>query len=70
MTKDDEQTAFPFGDKWPGMTLRDWFAGQCLPGIVGNHVGYSHGQEAEIAATAYRVADAMLAERDKAASHD
>ncbi len=53
----------PITDYKPGMTLRDWFAGQALagmtadPGIV--------GQPNEIVKTAYEYADAMLAERAK-----
>ena len=41
-----------------GMTLRDWFAGQALVGAVTQ--GYD---KAEV--VAYRIADAMLAERAK-----
>ena len=49
-----------------GMTLRDWFAGNAMKGIViseridgGNLLG------SKIAKTAYRLADAMIAEREK-----
>lgn len=44
---------------WHGMSLRDWFAGQIVA------AGYSRGGDRpEIAAEfAYRVADAMLAQR-------
>lgn len=61
----------------PGMTLRDWFAGQVIPSIVaatatGNHQPNhgSYGSRAEecsleqlMALDAYRLADAMLAAR-------
>lgn len=58
----------PNGEGWaqgsPGMSLRDWFAGQVLQGFL--------TQEAERAfpasiwaASSYEMADAMLAERDR-----
>lgn len=44
---------------WPGMSLRDWFAGMVLPQAMGE------SPSVEIAATlAYRMADAMLAARE------
>ena len=51
----------------PGMSLRDWFAGQALanPKICGD------GSAWEVdARAAYAAADAMLAERDKEVTHD
>ena len=44
-----------------GMTLRDWFAGQALTGILADesHIGTYHS----LAQNAYEVADAMLAAR-------
>lgn len=50
----------------PGMTLRDWFAGQVVASVarfntMGNaSIGYD-----EIAGRAYGIADAMLAARAK-----
>lgn len=47
--------------KEPGMSLRDWFAGQAISALVARHradVAWS-----ELAPTAYRIADAMLAAR-------
>lgn len=49
----------------PGMTLRDWFAGQAVAGLF-NHSGWvaTHdGDGEEVAKRAYAVADAMLAAR-------
>ena len=47
----------------PGMTLRDWFAGRALTGMLANP---DCGQSNEkIADWAYRIADAMLEERGK-----
>lgn len=54
--------------------LRDWFAGQALAGIAGNirppreQAINNHETEADWEASlAYRLADAMLAEREKGA---
>jgi hypothetical protein len=47
-----------------GMTLRDYFAAQAMPGIL----AMSHAERVTVpqAATyAYQLADAMLKERDK-----
>lgn len=46
----------------PGMTLRDYFAAKALIGLIAEP-GDAH--IAELAADAYRFADAMLAERAK-----
>ena len=48
-----------------GMTLRDWFAGQAMAGICRGGVDFPKD-----AARAYRIADAMLAERMKGEDHD
>jgi hypothetical protein len=45
----------------PGMTLRDWFAGQALAGISAQ---YGTGDAAMIAVECYEHADAMLAARE------
>ena len=49
-----------------GMSLRDWFAGQALAGMVAfsGTAGAAYGPY-EIAGRSYEVADAMLAERAK-----
>lgn len=62
---DDGGPAFPVtqadwdDDDFSGMTLRDWFAGQALAGLVQNGK-YASGQ---IADAAYSFADSMLAAR-------
>lgn len=66
----------PMGDvhHQPGMTLRDWFAGQALAGLCGNpggpfqansSIGWDivNSEPRHVAGWAYSLADAMLAER-------
>jgi hypothetical protein len=58
-------TAFgPSGDmiNEPGMTLRDWFAGQAAGGLCAHQ--YGPPQWDNIARAAYILADAMLAQRE------
>ena len=49
----------------PGMSLRDWLAGQALVGLLANPDSPSAAWSAD-AINAYCAADAMLAERAKA----
>lgn len=52
----------------PGMTLRDYFAGQALAGLTAAHDttgGWTGTVETGCAQEAYAIADAMIAERDK-----
>jgi hypothetical protein len=70
MTINNGGPAFPIADVpypngnvqhgWNGMSLRDWFAGQALAGLLA-HTGES---ERNRAVAAYRYADAMLRARD------
>jgi len=73
-----EERAFPsaaIDDRFGGMTLREWYAGQVIAAIViatsaGQHQpgGPEHAAlpyPARMAFDAYEVADAMMAERDK-----
>jgi hypothetical protein len=50
-----------------GMSLRDWFAGQALAGIMGDAGMRPSGvhEFAHLAERLYQLADAMLAERAK-----
>lgn len=71
----DEGTwpAFPvpgdqsFPSQW-GLTIRDWFAGQALPGIMvragAGELREGEGLAQMYARLAYTVADAMLAARE------
>ena len=47
-----------------GMSLRDWFAGMALQGIIAFHEG-DYPEAPQAAQWAYFYADAMLAERNK-----
>lgn len=52
----------------PGMTLRDWFAGQALAGMMGNEstpfsADVAEVEPRQIAEACYDLADAMLAAR-------
>lgn len=56
----------------PGMSLRDWFAGQALAGGLANTdttktmaMWGSSGSKTQMAEWAYAHADAMLAERER-----
>jgi len=48
-----------------GMTLRDWFAGQALAGMLANPAHRIDFKRAHDAGFCYEVADAMLKERDR-----
>ncbi len=49
-----------------GMLLRDWFAGWALHGILANYTTERFGfSEQTIAQHAYKMADALLAERNR-----
>lgn len=72
--KDDGGPAFPLftpaGQYAPraesGMSLRDWFAGQALAGLIACHTGLEAPPDDGYAAeSAYDYADAMLVERAK-----
>lgn len=56
----------PAGDTYygdPGMTLRDWFAGQALGGLIASEAPDAEWQLLQVSQLAYRVADVMLAAR-------
>lgn len=61
MKADDGGAAFPSHEQ-PGMSTREWFAGQALIGIIVSAavLGGSQPDAKECAAAAYAVADAML----------
>jgi hypothetical protein len=67
----DGGPAFPsHGDNYtrdePGMSLRDWFAGQAIAEIIVRaHGGWQDDTADAIAATAYAIADAMLRARQE-----
>jgi hypothetical protein len=68
MTINDGGPAFPsvgegFGNpsySAPGMTLRDWFAGQALAGLLACGEAHDEHTDSVTAGAAYKMADAML----------
>lgn len=69
--KPDGGPAFPIADsrdKWmQGMSLRDWFAGMAVEGLMANSkwAAVETPWPEYAAKEAYEIADAMLKERDK-----
>jgi hypothetical protein len=72
---DDGGFAFPFAEATtdfsvsPGMTLRDWFAGQALPACLAAPCppAWANGSvehRIQSVAAAYLIADAMIASRN------
>jgi len=74
-THNDGGPAFPTGLEYApkgfevsqGMTLRDYFAGQALMGILNNAGCFADMKDSDVAENAYHAADAMLAAREKGA---
>jgi hypothetical protein len=62
MSINDGGPAFPtrYHEDMHGMTLRDWFAGQALAGMLANPDSWTGDR----GVTAYRYADAMLRARE------
>ena len=59
------QSGHPNGESM-GMTLRDYFAGQALAGLLGGRGGPIQGKFlSDEASLCYQYADAMIAERGK-----
>ena len=71
--KDNGAPAFPCQNNWDsGMSLRDWFAGQALKGMLSSGDGVDTEDGAnnstepdDMALVAYEYADAMLEARRK-----
>jgi hypothetical protein len=70
MGKNGGGPAFPLSNTdpddyipFPGMTLRDYFAGQALAGLASKT--YSTATNKALAKRSYALADAMLAERER-----
>jgi len=76
MANEDGGPAFPTGGGYdaafneyvadrPGLSLRDWFAGQAVDSAVQMLDIEQPNWEERLAKSAYRIADAMLAERKR-----
>lgn len=52
----------PYAERQDGMSLRDWFAGQAIIGLLTSGLGTPLDV---VTSAAFEVADAMLAEREK-----
>lgn len=68
--KNDGGPAFPtpmqhedWREDYPGLSLRDYFAGKAIEGVFANGVESAEDGKAYIAMHAYRMADAMLKAR-------
>ena len=48
-----------------GMTLRDWFAGQAVMGLIASNDAEAGDRIEDVPAYAYQIADAMLKARAK-----
>jgi hypothetical protein len=72
MADDRNPYAFPAlteDDEYNGMTLRDWFAGQALTGMLSHQSAASIDGPASdifVAGAAFQFADAMMVERERA----
>lgn len=69
VSKIENHTGYEYSDNQDGMSLRDWFAGKAMQGIMSNS-NYrtwvmSKEDMALISECAYEQSDAMLAEREK-----
>ena len=58
-------TAGMYFAEGPGMTLRDWFAGMALQGIIGSIFCTPEVTFKECAGRAYGMADAMITARER-----
>jgi hypothetical protein len=68
--KNEGGSAFPIapnidGFFYPGMSLRNWFAGQALAAGAPLMITDRSCTSEEVAVDMYRIADAMIAERGK-----
>lgn len=60
-----DASCYPIVIKNPGMSLRDYFAGQALCGMLASEQDGCFYETESCAVRAYKFADAMIAEREK-----
>ena len=70
MGKNDGGPAFPAKGAYrriedSGMSLRDWFAGMAMQGLLASQAPDYSMRDEQIVSRAYTAADMMLAEREK-----
>lgn len=73
MNKETGGSAFPLNNEakkisYEGMTLRDYFASQAMAGLMSSYtsaIGTEEGLERIMPVICYRMADAMIKERNK-----
>jgi len=55
------------GDEWPGMTIREWYAGLAMQGMLASYTdpNMSFPEREAAAKTAVEFADALIAELNK-----
>ena len=64
--KSDGGPAFPATGYGPrGLSVRDWFAGQALTGIMASVASYPNWTRTQLSESAWIQAESMLQERDK-----
>ena len=65
--KEDIKNAFPEsrGIQHRGMTLRDYFAAKAMQGMKSSEVDGAFYSDGNLVKNAYKIADAMIEEREK-----
>lgn len=64
---DNNAPAFPVPDSYihKGITVRQWFAGMALTGLINPHTGYLPSTMETISEEAFKIADTMIKQSKK-----